>query len=96
MRVIIGTDVWEVSRQAYGYCPECGTYHDSWKEGDFHCPYCDRKLDELNPSKVREALQDCIDDGCFNEDFAYDTPLRPQIVERIEKLPSKPPMWGCT
>jgi len=76
---------YEVPPHAYGYCRTCNTTHDYWKCGqtDYKCPSCDGPLEELSPMEVAEALIDCERDGCFEEEFLYNTPLRPVLKRGV-------------
>lgn len=74
---------YEVHPHAYGHCPKCHTYFDYWKYGetDFKCPSCGNPLSELPPAEVAEALIDCEEQGCMEEEFVYRVPLRPVLRE---------------
>jgi hypothetical protein len=77
-------DRYDVDPHAYGFCPTCSTFFDYWRYGetDFMCPYgCGTPLGELNPIELAEALANCEEDGCFEEEFLHATPLRPFLKE---------------
>lgn len=72
---------YEINPHAYGYCEVCNTYFDYWRYGDddFMCPYsCGTRLRELNPIELAEALTDCEEDKCFEEEYLYAIPLMPK------------------
>ena len=80
---------YQVDPHAYGFCPTCNCYFDYWKYGeqDFMCPYdCGTKLRLLNPVELAEALADCEEDGCFEEEVLYSTPLMPKLKPVNRKI----------
>ena len=71
---------YSVDPHAYGYCTECNEPFDYWKYGDtdYVCPYgCGTPLKEPTPAELAAALEGCEEDGCFEEEFTYPTPLKP-------------------
>lgn len=75
---------YSVDPHAYGFCSGCDTFFDYWKynENDFMCPNgCGTRLVELNPIELVEALADCEEDGCFEEEFLHAIPLRPSLKD---------------
>ena len=72
---------YNVDLHAYGFCSMCNAFFDYWRDGDtdFMCPYgCGTRLRELTPTELAEALADCEDDGCFQEEYLYAIPLMPK------------------
>jgi len=75
---------YNVDSHAYGFCSTCNTFFDYWRDGDtdFTCPYgCGTRLRELTLIELAEALADCEEDGCFQEEFLHATPLQPSLKE---------------
>jgi len=73
----------KVHPHAYGYCPNCKTVHDFWRTGDidFKCPSCSQPLETPNVETIIESIFDCIEDECFEEQYAYPVPLMPEKIQ---------------
>jgi hypothetical protein len=79
---------YDVNPHAYGYCSTCLTFFDYWRYGDtdFMCPDgCGTKLRQLTLIELAEALADCEEDGCFQEEFLHAVPLQPSLKERGDR-----------
>ncbi len=88
---MVGNRFYDLQPTAYGYCKTCDCVYDAWRyENPSVCPNCKIILNSLQESSLlsertrvtslRMCLEQCEEDGCFGEGFAYPVPLRPTLL----------------